>query len=139
MFYLANRADCEVGPSAPSPDHPVLNADAIEQIRDMSRASALEASAWGIAYPDTMRAIFPPAVRDTVDRGWAIEQVWRQRMQAAGRSDLRLSDLGRASLQNQLPVVVFKGAVATVTDVFERPEGQRERGPKLVGDVSEKA
>jgi hypothetical protein len=116
MFYLINRADIEVDGDRATPSDRVLSNEAIEQIRDVSRASALEATAWGIAYPDTMRAIFPPAVDETIDRGWAIEQVWRQRMRSpdtrqTDRSNLRLSDLGKAIRQNQLPIPVFNATL----------------------------
>ncbi len=116
MFYLINRAEIDVSVRSSQFPPESLSPEAIAHIRANARSSALEATAWGIAYPDTMRTIFPVAVDKTVDRGWAIEQVWRQHMVSADEqpfdlSDLRLSDLGHATLHNQLPVAVFNATL----------------------------
>ena len=122
VYYLVNRRDLR-GDYDPSPEAgEVLTAKSIAAIRELSRASALEATAWGIAYPDTMRAVFPPAVPSTLDRGWAIERLWRQRMTACGDAeidlgDLRLTDLAAMSRRNQFPVVVFN---ATLVETGQR-------------------
>ncbi len=117
MFYLANRAESRpmAGPSEAS-----LDAESIAKIRFLSRSSAMEASAWGLAYADSMRAVFPPAVRGEIDRGWAIERVWRQRMGSRvgpRMSDWRITDLGRASIDRQLPIAVFN---ATIVETGQR-------------------
>ena len=122
MYYLAHRGEVRQGLGRRGAGGSALSEEAIRAIRDLSRASALEATAWGVAYPDTMRAVFPPAVHSTLDRGWAIERVWRQRLTvASGPSadlgDLRLSDLALLCREHQLPVVVFN---ATLVETGQR-------------------
>ena len=95
VFYLSHRSD--LSPDFDSEEGgTVLSPEAIEKIRLASRASGLEATCWGIAYPDTLRAVFPPLARESIDRGWSIEQSWRARMDSAGPGfgDLRLSQFG---------------------------------------------
>ena len=132
MFYLVNRADA-AEKFDPKTEATVLTSEAIARIRDASRASGLEASCWGIAYPDTMRALFPPLAGRTIDRGWSIEQIWRERMSAAGPlvADLRLSDLGRLSALNQLPVVAFN---STLVETGQRMVISPVLGPPAVDD-----
>lgn len=132
MFYLVNRADAAAGFN-PSSVPTVLSEDAIHRIREASRASGLEASCWGIAYPDTLRALFPPFALQTVDRGWSIEQIWRQRMAQTAEhfSDLRLSDLGQLSARNQLPVVAFN---STLVETGQRLVISPVLGPPVAGD-----
>jgi hypothetical protein len=117
MFYLANRAD--ISADFDGSRSSVLPADAISRIREASRASGLEATCWGIAYPDTLRAAFPPLAKQTIDRGWSIEQCWRDRMQSADArlADLRLSDLGERLRRARLPVPVFN---ATLVETGQR-------------------
>ncbi|MFV1964268.1 MAG: hypothetical protein ACC628_02505 [Pirellulaceae bacterium] len=117
MFYLINREDIR-DPYVEG--QPVLTRESIDRIRDLSRASALAATAWGVAHPDSMRVIFPPMVDRTVDRGWAIERVWRQRMAFDGDAllgDLRVTELRPLIRKNQLPVVVFN---ATLVETGQR-------------------
>jgi hypothetical protein len=53
-----------------------------ERAMSAASSSSLEASAWGMAYPDFMRILLPPLVPAELDRGWAIEQAWREALQA---------------------------------------------------------
>ncbi|MBC8352532.1 MAG: hypothetical protein H8E66_11120 [Planctomycetes bacterium] len=116
MFYLANRTEMARSADHTLPAGDVLTAKTIKRIRDAARSSALEATAWGLAYPDTLRTVFPYAVDETIDRGWAIEQVWQQRMQTTSvddfdRGNLNLVQLGMAIRQYQLPVPVFNATL----------------------------
>ena len=116
MFYLANRSELASNVDRANSSGEALSKDAILKIREAARSSALEATAWGLAYPDTMRTVFPFAVDRTIDRGWAIEQVWQQRMTSTGidgldRGNLNLADLGKAIRQNHLPVPVFNATL----------------------------
>jgi len=141
MFYLVHREDMH---NPYVEEQPVLTAQTIGRIRELSRASALEATAWGIAYPDSMRVVFPPVVGRTIDRGWAIERVWRQRMASnedAPFDDLRVTDLRPLIQKNQLPVVVFN---ATLVETGQRllispvsappsPDGSEDAAVELLG------
>lgn len=121
MYYLLNREDAQESFDPHSGAGEVLAPSAIAAIRRLSRGSALEATAWGMAYPDTMRAVLPSAVPATCDRGWAIERLWRQRLtdcrESVDLGDMRITDLGARSLQNQFPVVVFN---ATLVETGQR-------------------
>ncbi|HUG70734.1 MAG TPA: hypothetical protein VMM76_23495 [Pirellulaceae bacterium] len=116
MFYLANRSEIVLSPGPGTRLDQALTPSTIFKIQEAARSSALEATAWGLAYPDTLRTFMPFAVGKTVDRGWAIEQVWQQRMESTSvdnldRGNLNLADLGRAIRQNQLPVPVFNATL----------------------------
>jgi hypothetical protein len=86
MFYLANGDWGNVnGP---------FNQTTRDQAKQASRASSLEATGWGIAFPDLIRPIFP-VFDPRIDRGWAIEQAWGKLLPAiAGKpvGDLRVRD-----------------------------------------------
>jgi len=131
MYYLAYRAEIDSRFDPSQARGPILTQDAIQQIRASARASALEATAWGISYPDTMRTFFPPAVARTVDRGWAIEQVWRQRLavgpaSSVDRARWRLTQLGEACVHRQLPIPVFN---ATLMESGQRLQISPVLGP----------
>lgn len=134
MFYLANRADVDEDYDPDDENVELLSEEAVRRIREVSRSSALEATAWGIAYPDLMRLVFAPVANPKLDRGWATEQVWRQRMTTADKhsidhSDLRLSDLEQACRVNQLPIPVFN---ATLMESGQRLQISPVLGPTTV-------
>lgn len=45
-------------------------------IRQAAMGSSLEATAWGLAYPDFLRTFLPLPLDPRLDRAWAIEQAW---------------------------------------------------------------
>ncbi len=100
----------------------------VEEIRDRSRKSALEATLWGLAYPDSIRVFLPFLVVDPrMDRGWAIEHAWRANLP---RRDLHLMDWAPAIQNGNMPIVVFNATLAEtgqrllispVVKSFERP------------------
>jgi len=59
--------------AAPSPQE-------LGRARDAASASAAEALAWGMTYPDLVRKIVPSLFDEERDRGWALEQAWRARL-----------------------------------------------------------
>jgi hypothetical protein len=114
MYYLANW---KLGPDSVDP----LDAPGIARINANATASSLEAAAWGVAFPDLLRMAFPPWVHRGVDRGWALEQTWRQRLRRPEDpeplSDLRLTDWMTPTRAEHLPVVVFN---ATLVETGQR-------------------
>jgi hypothetical protein len=119
MYYLVHRADLR---DDYQPGQPRLDADDLQQIRQLAQASCLEATAWGVAYPDLTRVLLPMLANRVVDRGWAVEQMWRRRMDSlqAGdgpAGDWRLNDMVAAIEQNHFPVVVFN---ATLVETGQR-------------------
>ena len=76
LFYLNLRGDRSNDPKRPS----VPCAENMRTIRQLAESSSLEATAWGVAFPDFVRLFFPPAIDDTHDRGWALELDWRKKL-----------------------------------------------------------
>ncbi len=86
----------------------------VARVRKAASASSLEATAWGLAYPDLLRLVLPPLVPRRRDRGWAIEQAWREHLHGT-EPTLRAwaADVERGVL----PAVVFN---ATAVETGER-------------------
>ncbi len=67
-------------------DHP-FDADgrSLRRVQKASQCSSLQAVAWGLAYPDALRAVFPwvynwfPSL-DRFDRGWALERAFERNL-----------------------------------------------------------
>ena len=140
MYYLIHRADLREDFDRQAATQ-LLTEDDLSHIRQLAQASCLEATAWGIAYPDLMRVLMPMLANRVVDRGWAIEQVWRNRMRTPGADqnelgDLRLNDMLSAVRQNDFPIVVFN---ATLVETGQRllispiTAGRRPGIPESVG------
>ena len=70
--------------------------------------SSLEATAWGVAFPDLLRVFFPPLVLRTDDRGARIEEAWRLRM---SRPRCQFDVWAREMATGEMPVVVFNSTV----------------------------
>ena len=86
--------------------------------------SSLGAAAWGMAYPDFRRLIFPVAIGNRMrDRAWATERAWlrhlllledaeiarRRRIPLDHHDQPWLSDWAEAAQRGELPGVVFNG------------------------------
>lgn len=86
-----------------------------QQINRAACKSALEATGWGMAFPDLVRLAIPVLPNDLlVDRGWAVEQVWRNELQriAKGRqADWTLRELVPLIQNHELPVPVFNATL----------------------------
>ncbi|MEM7248257.1 MAG: hypothetical protein AAF533_23185 [Acidobacteriota bacterium] len=89
---------------------------ALPIIRQASVASSLEATAWGLVYPDLLRALSPLAPDARRDRAWAMERAWLshaadvQEAVAPNEPDApatRLTDWMQAAATGRLPAVVF--------------------------------
>jgi hypothetical protein len=76
--------------------------------------SGLEATGWGIVFPDLLRVVFPPFVSRTDDRGAWIEDAWRSRLRVP---DARLTDWSAPTGQGAMPVTVFN---ATTVETGQR-------------------
>ncbi len=71
-------------------------------------ASSLDATAWGIAFPDLLRVVFPPVVPRTDDRGARIEDAWRRGLV---HRDIRLTDWSARIRQGLMPIPVFNSTI----------------------------
>ena len=100
MYYMAGGNWTSDGP----PYNPELR----QQLIEWAESSSLEATGWGIVYPDFMRSIVPFLVPQHVDRGWAIEQSWLNRI----RVDHRLRDWIPTIRNHQMPIPVFNAVLS---------------------------
>ncbi len=118
MQYLAHR-----GLRAPEGGSMSLTPDTRQKIRDMASASSLEAVSWGVAFPDFARMVLPfKILRTEIDRGFALESSWWNRMGAepADRDamrELRLRDLTQMTADAKFPPVIFN---ATLVETGQR-------------------
>jgi hypothetical protein len=84
-------------------------------ICEKAMSSSLEATAWGLAFPDFLRTVFPPlVVSRTDDRGSRIEDTWRDR---SAHPDARLNDWFDLVRAGRMPIPVFN---ATVVETGQR-------------------
>ncbi|MCC7020766.1 MAG: patatin-like phospholipase family protein [Ardenticatenales bacterium] len=113
MFYMASLADAR--------DPAALQHAAVEAAEE----PALREVAWGFAYPDLVRILAPIVLRarrglEYTDRGWALEQAWRdswlehfpstQQRGWVGERDssaLTLNDLRAEMLTSHVPTPIF--------------------------------
>jgi hypothetical protein len=101
-------------------DGPPFTPPARARVCAMARRSGLDATGWGVAYPDLVRVFVPFVVPRVADRGWALEETWRRQIAAPGDSspsDLRLGDWIGPTRRGKMPVVVFN---ATLAETGER-------------------
>jgi hypothetical protein len=85
-----------------------------ESVCDRAMASSLEATAWGLVFPDLLRILAPVLVSPTDDRGTRIEEAWRNRM---ARPEARITDWVAPIREGRMPVPVFN---ATVVETGQR-------------------
>lgn len=87
--------------------------DLLRQATDRSARSSLAATAWGLAYPDLLRALSltPDPERD---RGWAQERVWEEEL---GRPSPTLADWREPVRDGELPLLILN---ATLCETGER-------------------
>lgn len=100
-----------------------------DRVNALACASCLEAVGWGLAYPDSLRMIVPFLVPAEVDRGWAVEMLWRRKWRQLPSDetpvaadlpplhDTRLKDWAKAMSKGEMPVVVFN---ATLVETGQR-------------------
>jgi hypothetical protein len=85
-----------------------MSEEAMAATLDHAGATSIHGSAWGLAYPDLLRAFAPGLVRRFIgedrDRGWALEQVWRDHL---AEPDRGLADWSPLVAKGMLPAVVF--------------------------------
>ncbi|MHC4996291.1 MAG: patatin-like phospholipase family protein, partial [Planctomycetota bacterium] len=88
--------------------------DDLEKIFDLATRPSLDEAAWGLAFPDLLRGVFPPAATD-IDRAWAVEQAWtrhlrRLALDMAGRAAGPTPDAEswrRGTAEGSLPILAF--------------------------------
>jgi hypothetical protein len=100
------------------------------RIVDAAGASSLDATAWGLAYPDLWRVLSGFLLGDkTLDRGWAMEQEWKRHLTMPDR---RLSQWRIGLREGWLPAPVLNATVVETGEQFlltplDLPPGWRTR------------
>ncbi|MGB7346461.1 MAG: hypothetical protein WBD20_19735 [Pirellulaceae bacterium] len=120
LQYLAHRGPRKNDPDGKQwmqPDEKQL-----ATIHTQATASSLEAVGWGLAFPDFTRRAFPFPVNKEIDRGWALEASWWNRMgrtpdDALWMKELRIRDLIAPTIAGQFPPVIFN---ATAVETGQR-------------------
>jgi hypothetical protein len=113
--------------------------DARQHMQRAARASGLEATGWGIAYPDLLRIVFPLAIPSPiVDRGWAMEQVWGRWpsvLDGQPVGNVRLRDWVEPTQAGRLPVVAFNATLVETGQRFVISPVRGPQGPELATDA----
>jgi hypothetical protein len=108
-----------VGPySSENGDYPVQDAE-LQAIRFNASRSSLSAVGWGLAYPDLARTV-PIAgslIKQTVDRGWSLENAWATAWRDAHQEAPFMSRWREDVRNGTRPAVIFN---ATVSESGER-------------------
>ncbi|MDY7091653.1 MAG: hypothetical protein SX243_01640 [Acidobacteriota bacterium] len=100
------------------PEQAAPDRETLASIREAAKASSLEATAWGLIYPDFLRAFFPFFVKKHKDRAWAMERAWlrnakQQKLlpEDLGENGPWLSDWMKGTREGWLPSVVFNSTI----------------------------
>lgn len=118
MFYMGHRG---IRDNEKDQAH-FLDRARAKLIVDRAKDSSLEACAWGVAFPDLVRTIVPPALPDFGDRGLALESVWWNRIgrdehDRRAMSEVSLRDLIPLIREGRMPAIVFN---ATCVETGQR-------------------
>lgn len=89
----------------------------LRKIVNAARSPSLAETAWGIIYPDFWRVFFPfPIVSNRLlDRGWALEQTWAQRLTKARTT---LADWKTGIAAGWRPTTFFNATVVETGEQF---------------------
>ncbi|MEM6795799.1 MAG: hypothetical protein AAF725_17630 [Acidobacteriota bacterium] len=114
MFFLEGFTD----PSGAPPD------EMLGKIRDAAIEPSLDEAAWGLVFPDFLRAAVPilPGLQDGADsrdRGWAMERAWLRSLcgmrgvaaAQCARSSPSLSGWRQRTARGEIPAVIFNTTV----------------------------
>ena len=108
-----------VGPySSENGDYPLTEAK-LRPIRSNASRSSLSAVGWGLAYPDLARTapLFGSLVKQTIDRGWSLENAWETPWREAQQTPPVMSTWRDDVRAGTRPAVIFN---ATVSESGER-------------------
>ena len=90
----------------------------MSSVVEQAMRSSIDAVAWGLVYPDLLRA-FCPYCLGSIDRGQALEEAWLQaeRRAKASLGHATLTQWREDALQQRRPAVIFN---TTIADTGER-------------------
>jgi hypothetical protein len=109
---------------------PKLSPDLASRIVKDAESSSLDDVAWAMVYSDLFRASFPYIRRSTedsvIDRGWALEQTWRNR----GNIQANLSNWRDGVLDGWRPAVIFNATIAETGEALLLSTSDLSPGPE---------
>jgi hypothetical protein len=94
------------------PNDSPLPAD--DSVCGRAMANSLQATAWGLVFPDLLRILAPWVVSRTDDRGARIEEAWRVRLRNA---EARMTDWISRVRAGEMPIPIFN---ATIVETGQR-------------------
>lgn len=112
------------------PDDSPLPAD--DSVCGRAMASSLEATAWGIAFPDLLRILAPWIVSRMDDRGARIEETWREHMR---NPEARMTDWIARVRTGDMPIPIFNATVVETGQRFLASPVHVPQDPKLLPAV----
>lgn len=112
------------------PDDSPLPAD--DSVCGRAMASSLEATAWGIAFPDFLRILAPWMVSRLDDRGARIEETWREHMR---NPEARLTDWIARVRAGDMPIPIFNATVVETGQRFLASPVHVPQDPRLLPAV----
>jgi hypothetical protein len=89
----------------------------LQDIVDSSMASSLDDVAWGLVYPDMLRAVAPLVISPRIDRGWALERAWLKHLKVPFESSASLGTWRADARAGRRPAVLFN---TTLVETGER-------------------
>jgi len=127
MHYLANR---KMRINSKDGLKCMLPPENSNLIYARANASSLESIGWGLSFPDFARVVLPFRIDRAVDRGWALEGSWWNRMgrsaaDARWMSEVRMRDLIQPTIDGTFPPVIFN---ATTVETGQRVLISQVRG-----------
>jgi Patatin-like phospholipase len=95
-----------------------LDETGLSSVMEQAMHSSINAVAWGLVYPDFLRA-FCPFCFSSIDRGQALEEAWLRadKQTKASLGQATLAKWREDALQHRRPAVIFN---TTITDTGER-------------------
>ncbi len=130
MYYLGLRGLRD--PKQITRTNLIKNDDTRKKIRAEAEATCLEACAWGLAFPDLAHALVPLPSPRYVDRGYALESVWWNRM---GLNEAHRLAMSQVSIRDLIPLVKKGLAPAIVFNATCVETGQRVLISPLLPEV----
>jgi predicted acylesterase/phospholipase RssA len=125
MFFVNQYAS-----GGPAPGFQAANPTDLHRIIEQAEAPALSDIAWAIVYVDPLRVFFPylrvSEEQKTLDRGFVLEQTWRNR----GPISATLSEWRDGVTRGSRPGIIFNSTLAETGQPFLLTTTEFDTGPK---------
>ncbi len=108
-----------VAPYSGTGQYPSTDED-LSAVRFNAKRSSLSAVGWGLTYPDLARTVpvFGGFVRETLDRGWSLENSWATGWREKNRKTPKMKEWRSDARQGFRPAVIFNATSSETGDRF---------------------